>query len=314
VDDTALSDEWRGYYDRALRGERFSVEVQRRLVDTSHYMAYQFNPIRVADGTVTGVTVFGRDITERKQADLTAKRYAAELERSNQELEHYAYVLSHDLQEPVRTVTGFLDLLARRYGDQLDRAGLKLLEYAVEGAQQMGEMAQGLLDLSRVTTRGQPFAPVDTGVLLQEALDLLRVMIQERGAQVKYSPLPVVPADARQLRQVFQNLVENGIKFQRDGVTPQVHVTAQRQDQAWVISVQDNGIGLDLGETDRIFNVFQRLHTAEEYPGMGIGLAVCRKIIERHGGRVWVESEPGAGATFKFTLPVQHPAGQERLV
>jgi PAS domain S-box-containing protein len=254
------------------------------------------------------------DITERKQAELTAQRYAAELERSNQELEQYAYVLSHDLRQPVRTVTGFLNLLERRYGERLDAKGVELLQFAAAGARQLGGMVHGLLDLSRVTTRGRPFTPVDTESLLQEVLDLLHVVIEERGAQITYDRLPVVPADERQLRQVFQNLVENGTKFQRAGTTPQVHVTARRQDRAWLFCVQDNGIGLDPDEAGRIFDVFQRLHTIDEYEGMGIGLALCKKIIRRHGGRIWVESQPGAGTTFYFTLPVDRPAGQEQML
>jgi PAS domain S-box-containing protein len=245
------------------------------------------------------------DVTERKRAERELARYAAELKRSNRELEQLGYVLSHDLQEPARTVKGYLDLLARRCRGQLDSQTDTYIAHAMDGAERMQEMIRALLDLSRIETRGHTFAPVDVEALVERTLTMLQPTLEATAATVTYDALPTVHADPAQLAQVFQNLITNALKFRRDEVAPQVEISADRKDGAWHFSVADNGIGVDPKQADRVFQIFQRLHTREEYPGTGIGLALCRKVIERHGGRIWVESEPGEGATFYFTLPVR---------
>ncbi len=269
-------------------GTTFPVEINSR------YIEYDGQP---------AILSTARDITERKEAARRIKQYAADLARSNEELEQFAYVVSHDLQEPARMVRGYMQLLERHYQGALDEKATTYLNYAVDGAERMQEMIQALLNLSRVETRGHTFVPVDVEALVERTLTLLHRTIEETGANVTYDALPTVPADAAQLAQVFQNLIANALKFHRDGVAPCVHIDAQRADGAWRFSVTDNGIGLDPDQADRIFQIFQRLHTREEYPGTGIGLALCQKIVERHGGRLWVESEPDEGATFHFTLP-----------
>jgi signal transduction histidine kinase len=266
------------------------------------YVEVHGYPIFDEEGNVVRMIEYTLDITERKRAEKEIERYAAQLERSNQELEQFAYIASHDLQEPLRMVTGFLDLLERRYGEQLDAKAREYIAYAVDGAERMRQMVRSLLDLSRVGTQGQKIAPTDTEAVLERTLKALRRTIEEAGAEVTHDPLPTVMADEAQLAQVFQNLISNAIKFRREDVPPRVHISARRQDDQWRFSIADNGIGVDPEQADRIFEVFQRLHTRDEYEGTGIGLALCERILERHNGRIWVESEPGEGSTFYFTL------------
>ncbi len=243
-----------------------------------------------------------RDITARKEAEAALQETLAELRRSNRDLEQFAYVASHDLQEPLRMVAGFTQLLAKRYADQLDQSAKDFIKFAVDGATRMQRLIQDLLAYSRVTTRGGSPAPTSAGAAIQTALRNLQHALQETGAEVTYEDMPTVHADATQLTQLFQNLIGNALKFHGEA-PPRVRVSATPQDDAWVFAVQDNGIGIDPRYFDRIFAIFQRLHTAERYPGTGIGLALCQRIVERHGGRIWVESTPGQGATFYFTLP-----------
>jgi PAS domain S-box-containing protein len=250
------------------------------------------------------VNLYGSDVTERKRAEDALQQTLAELRRSNQDLEQFAYVASHDLQEPLRIVVGFTQLLAQRYQDQLDADAQEFIRFAVEGATRMQGLIRDLLAYSRVTTRGAGRETADAHAALQPALWNLRAAIQDTGAQVTSEALPTVLADATQLTQVFQNLIGNALKFHGE-VPPRVHVTATPQDGAWVFAVQDNGIGIDPQYFDRIFLIFQRLHARDRYPGTGIGLALCQRIVERHGGRIWAESTPGHGATFYFTLPRQ---------
>jgi PAS domain S-box-containing protein len=274
-------------------GTSFPVEINSR------YIEYDGQP---------AILSIARDITTRKAIEQKIERYAADLERSNQELEQFAYVVSHDLQEPLRMVKSYMELLERRYREQLDEKANMFIDYAVDGAQRMQEMIKGMLDLSRIGTRGNPLAPTDVEAILDRTLNVLGRTIEETGAEVTHEPLPTVMADKAQLAQVFQNLVANGIKFRREDVPPRVHISAERADGAWLFSVEDNGIGIDPKQSDRIFQVFQRLHTQEEYEGTGIGLALCKRIVERHSGRIWVESKPGEGSTFKFTIPVETEA------
>ncbi|MBI3319773.1 MAG: hypothetical protein HYZ89_04220, partial [Candidatus Omnitrophica bacterium] len=214
----------------------------------------------------------------------------------------FAYVASHDLQEPLRMVASYTKLLERRYKDRLDPDANDFITFAVDGATRMQRLIQDLLEYSRVGTKGQPFEPTDCTAILDQAITNLRMAIEEHHATVTHDPLPRVKTDVSQLVRVFQNLLSNAIKF-RGQEAPRVHVSAQAQGAEWLFCVSDNGIGIDPKYADRVFSIFQRLHTAVEYPGTGIGLAVCKKIVERHGGRIWVESEPGHGARFYFTLP-----------
>lgn len=272
--------------------------------------------------TDEGVMVLSaiRDVSERRkaQAELralnetlearVAERTAAadqrtrELERSNAELEQFAYVASHDLQEPLRMVSSYVQLLARRYKGKLDSDADEFISFAVDGAARMQQLIQDLLVFSRIGTRGRPFEPTDCNEVVQVTLQNLQVAIREANAQVHCETLPTVMADRMQLVQLFQNLIGNAIKF-RGPEPPQVSLGAKRHDDGWLFHVRDNGIGIAPEYAQRIFVIFQRLHGRGEYPGTGIGLALCRKIVERHGGRIWVESQPGAGSTFLFTLP-----------
>jgi len=228
----------------------------------------------------------------------------AELARSNAELEQFAYVASHDLQEPLRMVRSFVELLQQRYAGQLDAEADEFIGFAVDGAARMQALIRGLLAYSRVDRRTSSPGPVDCDRLVQNALRNLQVAIAEAKAQVTHDPLPTVTGDETQLLQLFQNLLGNAIKF-RNEAAPRVHIAAARRGAEWVFSVRDNGIGFDPQYAERIFMIFQRLHTREEYGGTGIGLAVCKKIVECHGGRIWAESAPGQGSTFYFTLPVK---------
>jgi PAS domain S-box-containing protein len=229
-------------------------------------------------------------------------RQREELARSNAELQQFAYIASHDLQEPLRMVTSYLQLFARRYQNQLDTNADEFIAYAVDGATRMQALINDLLAYSRVGTRNLPFEAVDCNLVVKQVIRNLQIAIAESQATVTYDSLPTVIGDETQLAQVFQNLISNAIKF-RGVALPRVHITASRQNREWCFSVQDNGIGIEPDYADRIFVIFQRLHSRTEYPGTGIGLAICKKIVERHGGRIWIESELGQGTTFHFTIP-----------
>jgi PAS domain S-box-containing protein len=226
---------------------------------------------------------------------------AQELARSNAELEQFAYVASHDLQEPLRMVTSFTQLMVNRYGNKMGPDADEFIDYIVDGARRMSRLINDLLEYSRVGTRGKPLRPTDCSVVFEMARDNLRAAIEESGASVTADPLPTVLGDETQLVQLFQNLIGNSIKF-RAGRGIRVHVGAERQDGQWLFRVADNGIGIEPQYAERIFVIFQRLHSRVEYPGTGIGLAICKKIVERHGGRIWVESRAGEGSTFYFLL------------
>jgi PAS domain S-box-containing protein len=258
---------------------------------------------RLSDPAVGGVVLTFRDISWRKRAEEALALRAQELKRSNDDLQQFAYVASHDLQEPLRMITGYTSLLARRYKGKLDKEANEFIDYAVDGAKRMQGLIHDLLSYSRVGTEGKAFALTDCEQVLGRTLASLQLAIQESGATVTHEPLPAVIADETQLGQLFQNLIGNAIKY-RDSRAPEVHVSCSRTASEWVFAVKDNGIGIDPRYAARIFIIFQRLHTREEYPGTGIGLAVCKKIVERHGGNIWMESEPGRGTTFYFTLPL----------
>jgi signal transduction histidine kinase len=232
------------------------------------------------------------------------RRQSAELKRSNTELEQFAYVASHDLQEPLRMITGYTNLLAKRYKGKLDRDADEFIAFAADGARRMHGLINDLLSYSRVGTTGKDLAPTVCEEVLAKTLASLRMAITESGARITHDNLPTVMADDTQLGQLFQNLIGNAIKY-RDTKPPEIHVGCKREDDRWLFSIKDNGIGIDPRHAERIFVIFQRLHTRDEYGGTGIGLAICKKIVERHGGKIWVESEARQGAKFCFTLPVE---------
>jgi light-regulated signal transduction histidine kinase (bacteriophytochrome) len=249
-----------------------------------------------------------KEITERKLAMTALAAKDEELQRSNTELEQFAYVASHDLQEPLRMVGSYTQLLSRRYKGKLDADADEFIAFAVDGVTRMQRLINDLLQYSRVGTKGKEPEPTDSAAVLERALANLGMAIEDNKATVTHDPLPVVMADDRQLEQLFQNLVGNAIKF-HGNEPPRIHIRAERSNGCWMFAVKDNGIGIEPQYFDRIFQVFQRLHTMKEYAGTGIGLAVCKKIVERHGGRIWLESEPGKGTSFLFTLPA---AGKEQ--
>jgi PAS domain S-box-containing protein len=269
------------------------------------------SPLQTEEGMLTSSSI--RDITERKQAqealrkahDQLEQRVAertAELSRINAELEKFAYVASHDLQEPLRTIINFADLLQRRYQDKLDQDGREFIGVIVSNATRMRRLVHDLLEYSRTGHERVVRQPVNCEALLGRVLTNLGQGISESGAMVTHDPLPTIPADPDQLEQLFQNLIGNAIKF-RGAKKPTVHVGIQSSDADWVFFVRDNGIGIDPRYAERIFEMFQRLHSVGKYEGSGVGLAICKKIVERHAGRIWIESQEGQGATFYFTLP-----------
>ncbi len=285
-------------------GKRVEFESEGPGPDgTPRYYLCRVEPI-VEAGRVTSVNYVTTDITERKRAEEALLAKERELKRSNAELEQFAYVASHDLQEPLRMVSSYTQLLSRRYQGKLDSDADEFIGFAVDGITRMQRMINDLLTYSRVGRRGKEPQPTDSGVVLERALQNLKLTIEDNKGSVTYDPLPVVMADDRQIEQLFQNLVGNAIKYHGDE-PPSVHISAERSNGWWTFAIKDNGIGIEPQYYERIFQVFQRLHTQKEYAGTGIGLAVCAKIIERHGGRIWVESEPGRGSTFMFTLPAK---------
>jgi light-regulated signal transduction histidine kinase (bacteriophytochrome) len=257
---------------------------------------------RDSQGKVLGFLSVITDITERKQAQQAMARAAEDLKRSNEDLEQFAYVVSHDLQEPLRTVTGFLELFERRYGEHLCTDAREFIDYATGGASRMARMIDDLLEFSQLQSQARPLVATDCEAVLKEAEANLRLAIQESGAAVTHDPLPHVQADGSQLVQLFQNLISNSIKFCGQD-PPRIHIKADGEADKHAFSVKDNGIGFDPQRSEHIFQVFRRLHSEHAYPGTGIGLALCKRVVERHGGRIWVDSEPGKGSTFHFTLP-----------
>ncbi len=280
----------------------YALEIRHRNGSITPVL-YNASVYKDESGEVVGVFAAARDITERKKAEEILKLKLEELARSNAELEQFAYVSSHDLQEPLRMVTSYLQLLQRRYQGNIDDKADKYIHFAVDGAFRMQNLINDLLEFSRVTTRGREPEPTDSEFVLNQVLSNLELYIKENKATVSHGSLPEVMADSTQLVQVFQNLIINGIKFHSEEA-PKIHISAEKKASEWVFSVQDNGIGIDPQYSEKIFEVFKRLHKKEEYPGTGIGLAICKKIVERHGGRIWVESELGKGSTFYFTLPI----------
>jgi light-regulated signal transduction histidine kinase (bacteriophytochrome) len=260
--------------------------------------------IETEDGKLATAAI--RDITDRKNAERELARHAAELQRSNIELSQYAYVASHDLQEPLRMVVTYTDKLAEHLDGQLDDRSREWANYVVEGATRMQSLIEGLLEFSRVRPEEAEFTVVDCEVVLRRALANLHAAIAESGATLTHDPLPTISADALQLLQLFQNLLGNALKFRGPG-PPAIHIGCRREADDWHLSVTDNGIGIGAEDSDRIFVLFERLHSKDDYAGAGIGLALCKKIVDAHHGRIWVQSERGAGATFHCLLPASPP-------
>ena len=239
---------------------------------------------------------------EKKRMQKELQRYATELERSNKELEQYAYVVSHDLKEPLHTIRGFAKFLEESYQDKLDEQGNEFLDYIIEGTARMERLINGLLDYSRVKYVNSEPEPVNCNELVEQVTRDLKATIKARSALITWDPLPIIKGKERLLLRVFQNLIDNALKYCRDK-QPQVHVSVEEKKKVWQFSVKDNGIGIDPKHTERIFMIFQRLHNRSEFSGDGLGLAICKKIIESHKGEIWVESQPQQGATFYFTIP-----------
>gem|GEM_PF-3593280 len=264
---------------------------------------------RVGDPAIGGRVVTVCDVTEERQAAQALERQADELKRSNEDLQQFAYVASHDLQEPLRMIIGYLGLLVKRYAGKLEPEANEFIGFAVDGAKRMRALIDDLPVYSRAGTQAKEAQEVDSDAVLDKTLETLKMAIQENGARVTYDTLPLVRAEALQLGQLFQNLIGNALKY-RNGNVPEIHVGCRRAGSYWEFSVRDNGIGIDPQFAPKIFVIFQRLHSKEEYPGTGIGLAVCKRIVERRGGKIWVKSEPGKGSTFFFTLPAELPDGK----
>ncbi|OHB49401.1 MAG: hypothetical protein A2Y10_19415 [Planctomycetes bacterium GWF2_41_51] len=258
-------------------------------------------PVLDLKGNTTGAVAVFIDITERRKREEELKQTTEELKRSNKDLEAFAYVASHDLREPLRAISGFIGLLGMKYGDKLDEKGKGYINFASEGVMRMDGLLSCLLEYSRIHTRGGVQEPTEVKTAFDAAIANLNASIKEAKAVITCDELPIVRADSRQLSQLFQNLIHNAVKF-RNSKKPKVHIGCKKQEDSWLFSVKDNGIGIEQKDYDRIFKIFQRIHTDKQYPGHGIGLSICRKIVERHGGQIWVESENGKGTTFYFTL------------
>jgi PAS domain S-box-containing protein len=257
--------------------------------------------IETDDGVLATAAI--RDISDRKRAERELARHSAELQRSNVELQRFAYVASHDLQEPLRMIVAYTDRLTEHLSRHLDERSGKWAGYVVEGAARMQALIEGVLEFSRVQPDQTRFEETDGELVLRRALANLNAAVEESGARATHDDLPTVYGDPVQLVQLFQNLIGNSIKF-RSTELPQIHITCRRSGDEWSFAVSDNGIGIDIGEAERIFELFARLQSKDDYPGAGIGLALCKKIVETHGGRIWLDPTPRAGTTLCFTLPV----------
>lgn len=292
----------------ALRLQRGLARPVRELIDTSHRISQSndyslratcFEADELGDLTASFNTMIAR--IEERDSDLVKVRRA--LEDSNEQLQQFAYVASHDLQEPLRMVASYLQLLEKRYGEKFEGEAREFFAFAVDGAKRMQRLINDLLEYSRVNSQGKPAARVESNAIVEEAIQNLSAAIAESGAQVTHDDLPVIDVDRTQMTQLFQNLIGNAIKFHGDD-PPRVHLSVQRNGSNWRFSVKDNGIGIDRRYADRLFVIFQRLHDRSRYEGTGIGLAVCKRIVERHGGKIWFESEVGHGTTFLFTITI----------
>jgi len=272
------------------------IEVERSRIEKSSAEA----KVVLAEKLLGTVELLEEEIEERKRMERKIKNYSKELERSNKELEAFAYVASHDLQEPLRAIASYLQLVEKRYKDKIDEKGKDFIARAVGGAQRMQEMINDLLIYSRITTRGRSFETCSINAIVERTLANLSVAIDRSKAQITSDPMPELVCDEAQILRLFQNLISNAIKF-CDQV-PEIRVSAEEQKNEWLFSIRDNGIGIESDQRENIFKIFHRLHSRGKFPGTGIGLAICQKIVDRHYGKIWVESEPGKGSVFYFTI------------
>lgn len=304
-----LSADWKEAHRRGLTGEvmRNESDVFHLHDGSRHYLRWELRPWRDGSDKIGGVILFCEDITRRREAEMQLAQKIKELARSNQELSQFAYVASHDLQEPLRMVASYTQLLAQRYRGRLDGDADEFIRYAVDGARRMQTLIEDLLAYSRVGTRGKEFRVEPVAQAVSNAMKSLALSLSETGSKVQVEDLPCVPCDILQLENVFQNLIGNAIKFRKKEQVCLVRISASKEGTDWVFRVEDNGIGLETRHFEKIFQVFQRIHTREEYPGNGIGLAICKKIVERHHGRIWLESQIGVGTVFFFTIPSKGP-------
>jgi light-regulated signal transduction histidine kinase (bacteriophytochrome) len=278
-------------------------EVRTTIDGVPYWYDLTLEPVVDEDGVVTGIMGVSHEITARVQATEALREYAEDLRRSNEDLERFAYVSSHDLQEPLRSIVSFSQLLERNYRGRLGQDADEYIAFIVEGGNRMQSLILDLLAYSRVNTKAQELRPTDAEAVMAAVERHLDLPLREAGAVLTYDPLPTVTADPLQLEQVFENLVSNAVKFRREDVPLRVHIGARRTDGFWEFSVADNGIGIEPAYFEQIFVIFQRLHTRDAYEGTGIGLAIVKRIVDRHGGTVRIESVPGEGTTFFFTLP-----------
>ncbi len=278
------------------------IQRESKEVDRQGNIRYFSNSVIgvVENGVLVRAWGTQREITDRKATEERLARAAAELERSNKDLEQFAYAASHDLQEPLRVVTLFLELLNKHGEGQFDEKAREYIGHAFDGANRMSAMIKDLLAYSRAGSQGIHLAALDMQGVVEHVKANLGAAVQESNAVITCDPMPTVMADGPQMQQLLQNLVSNALKFRQEGRRPEIHIGANQQGGGWLFQVNDNGIGIDPRQKDRVFQLFQRLHARQEYPGSGIGLAICKKIVERHGGEIWFESEVGKGSTFFF--------------
>ncbi len=297
--------------EHVLQGEN-PAPIEHRIRRKDEVLRWVINtsmPVHDANGRMTGYDGLIFDITERKQVEAEREALFRDLKRSNEDWEQFAFIASHDLQEPLRMIVSYVQLLEKRYRGKLDEEADQYIYYAVTGTKRMQELIDDLLRYSQVGWHQMELAPVDAGMIVNEALANLKMAIEEaQGVVLVGAELPSVKGDRIQLRQVFQNLISNALKFHREGVMPEVSITAGFENDSPVFTIKDNGMGIAPQHQARLFQIFQRQNPPNKYPGRGIGLAICKRIVERHGGRIWVESEPGNGAAFRFSLPKGAPA------
>jgi signal transduction histidine kinase len=300
--------EWVDIYTRALNGEIVKFEREFIVGDILNYTSFSIHPIWENEN-ITGLSCFVNDITEKKLANMkllelnkNLEKQARELASSNAELEQFAYVASHDLQEPLRMVSSFMSRLESKYGHVVDEKGRQYIHFALDGAKRMREIIRDLLEFSRIGSTGYDAEQVDINKLINELLPFFRRIIEEDHGRISFTALPMLQTYKTPVRQVFQNLIGNALTYHRASIPPVVSISCIETPLHYQFSVKDNGIGIEAKDFDKIFIIFQRLHNRDEYPGTGMGLAIAKKIIENLGGRIWLESEPGKGSTFYFTL------------
>jgi PAS domain S-box-containing protein len=308
------SSEWEKFSkleEKVKKGKSICPYEAKRLKkdSTEMYVSVTLSPIKNYEGKIAGISIIARDISKRKKIEEKLQDTISKLEHSNNELQQFAYITSHDLQEPLRAIASFTQLLEKRYKNRLDPDADEYIDFIVDSAVRMKEMIQGLLYYSRVGTRGGEFQLISSEEVLKDTLLNLEAIINENKAKITYDKLPMITGDKLQLVQLFQNLIENAIKFKKPDIPPKIQISARKDEQRneYIFNVSDNGIGMEPQYTGKIFEVFKRLHTMDEYNGVGIGLAISKRIIERHGGKMWVESKLGTGSTFYFSIPIRSP-------